>query len=374
MSLKKPITKLLIIKLHAFGDLVIATPAIRRLREGLPDAQIDLLTVNWTAPAVMNSPHIDNLIISKDELFFKRSVRIVIPLFRLIARLRREQYQGAVIFHRHRMMERFANFVGIPNRFGFHGDMFLKDSKRSVLLDENRHSAVTAWELADLAVHELGGVAVQTPQLDDLCYEMFITKSEKHQANIALTQVGLESKKFVSIFPGGAINPQDTSLVRRWSVQGFVKLTQWLTEVKEMPVLLMGANSDKGVCAKIANKTKAIDVSGNYNLRLTAAITQQARLAVSNDSGPLHMASAVGIPVIGLFGPTGASYKLPPGSCSFEVSAGLPCSPCYFTYFKGCIFDSMRCQEELTVDKVTQVLQRALDTTSVSPISVKEPI
>lgn len=111
--------KLLIVKLHALGDLVIATPAIRRLRTGLKDARIDLLTTEWSAPAMEGNPNLDRLIVVDDAIFFNPGIGTFIPTVRLIGKLRREKYDAAVIFHQHRFIKLFVKMTGISKRFGF---------------------------------------------------------------------------------------------------------------------------------------------------------------------------------------------------------------------------------------------------------------
>jgi len=357
--------KILIVKLHALGDLVIATPAIRHLRHRLPDTTIDLLTVKWTAPAVINSPHIDQIKIAADDIFFNRSFNTVLPTLRLLKEIRNEGYDAAVVFHRNPMIERFIRLCGVKQRYHFHSDLFVRGSNCSVLLDEQRHSAITAWELAELAVNQLTGRRSNGTRLQELKYEWFISDAEEETANTILNEYQLEDGKFAVIYPGGAVNPQDTSLVKRWSEDRFAELTDWLTNSANLPVVLLGADSDSDSCTAIRKKADrdVLNLSGKYDLRISAAITSKARIAVSNDSGPLHVASAVNTPVVGIFGPTGATHKLPPGNNSFEASCNLPCSPCYFTYFKGCIFDSIKCQELLTADMVIKVTEQTLEST-----------
>lgn len=358
--------KILIVKLHALGDLVIVTPAIRHLRERMPDATIDLLTVNWSAAAVMNSPHIDKLNVVDDDIFFNRSLKTVLPTIQLVREIRKEKYDAAVIFHSNPMIKRFVRLCGIKQRFSFHSDPFNNGQEFSVLLDEQRHSAITAWELAELAVARLTGVRTENARLQDLKYEWFITDDESKQIDVILAERGLEAGAFAVIFPGGAVNPQDTSFVKRWSSGKFSEVAYWLSDTADLPVVLLGAGSDVRICSGIQERlAKHVhNLSGRYDLRITAAITSKARIALSNDSGPLHVASAVCCPVVGIFGPTGANNKLPPGEGSFVASADLQCSPCYFTYFKGCIHENIECQDQLTPDMVINVLEQALNKTA----------
>jgi len=356
--------KLLVVKLHALGDLTIATPAIRRLRDGLPEARIDLLTTSWSAPAVVANPCIDRLIVIRDEIFFSPGLRTLPPTAKLLLELRRERYDAALIFHRRRAVELFIKAAGIPDRYRFNGG----EDGKSVLLDEGRHSALTAWELADLMVRKLGGEEVQPPGLEGLRYEWFVQPDEAQRARDLLVQSGVGERPFAVFLPGGGVNPRVNSRVKRWGTSGFAALAEWLRNEAGFQILLLGGSSDRSACAEVADEAmvEVIDLSGGLDIRLSAAVMALSGLVVSGDSGPLHIAAAVGVPVVGIFGPTGVRHKLPPGDRVYAASLGLPCSPCFFGAFSGCIFDRIRCLEELPVETVEDAVRKALEhTTSV---------
>ncbi len=350
--------KILAVKLHALGDLVIATPALRRLREGLPGARIELLTTRWTAPAAQGNPAVDRMMVIDDGLFYAPGVRTLPSTIRLVRRLAREGYDAAVLFHRHRMVDRLIAFAGIDVRFRFSD----RETRRSVFLNERRHSALTAWELADLAVRESDGITVAPPELSRLRYEWFVSDDEERSAVRVMRESGLESGRFVVIFPGGGVNPNSRDVVRRWGVQRFAELARRLFHQPGVRIVLSGGGSDEAVSAAIAREcgTGAVNLCGRLHIRIAAALTRHAAVAVANDSGPLHIAAAVGTPVVGIFGPTGVDVKSPPGGTNRAVSLNLPCSPCYFGVFKGCIFDRPRCLEELTVDMVCAAVRELL--------------
>ncbi|MDP8237459.1 MAG: glycosyltransferase family 9 protein [Candidatus Hatepunaea meridiana] len=357
--------KLLIVKLHALGDLVIATPAIRRLSEGLENVKIDLLTTSYSAPAVKGNPYVDNCIVIRDELFFKPGLKTLLPTLRLILRLRKTRYDAAVIFHQHSMIRLFIRFMGISKRFSFDID----NTDDSVFLDDNRHSVLTALELADLAISRLGGSIKPLPLLNDLKYEWYVQPEENQQTEeILQRRFANETKQssiplnFAVILPGGGVNPKAQDKVKRWPIENFIGLIEQITNNLKFKIVLLGGKSDREVAEIIVNKTNTqiINLCGETDLRLSAAIMKNSRVVICNDSGPLHIAAAVGAPVVGIFGPTGVRHKLPPGKSSLAACLWLPCSPCYFSVFKGCIFDKIRCLEDLSVDDVMKVVYQVI--------------
>ncbi len=350
--------RILIVKLHALGDFVIATPAIRRLKETLPQTRLDLLTTEWTAPAAVGNPDLNQIIAAPDSLFFKPKPASGAPLLSLLYKLRRRSYDAAVIFHVHPAIDAFIALAGISRRFRFGR----KAAGRCVLLDEDRHSALTNCELVDEALSELTGRREEPARLADLRYRWFIQEEEKRTASLLLGEVGLEPGSFISVFPGGGSNPGADGLEKRWGLAHFQSLVQRITRELPYAVALMGGNSDVEAAEQVKKAVGegVVNLCGQLPMRISAAVMAQSTAAVSNDSGPLHIAAAVGVPCVGLFGPTGIEHKLPPGPFAVGVSSGLPCSPCYFTVFKGCLFDSIRCLENLTVERVLQGLKMAL--------------
>jgi len=339
--------------------LVIASPAIRRLCKGLNDARFDLLTTNWTAPAAVGNPCINQTITINSKVFFSPSLWSIAPAIQLLSAIKHQRYDAAVIFHRHRLIENFIWLAGIEKRFCFNG----RNKFRSIHLAENRHSALTAWELADLTVRGLGGEKTEYPTLDDLKYEWYIEDCDYKNADIILRTAGLTGKDFVTIFPGGGVNPNSSESVRRWSVEKYAELSKRIMDELGLRIVILGSETDSEAAISVSRKTGTgvVNLCGKSDIRSTAAIMKRSHLVISNDSGPLHIAAGIGAPVVGIFGPTGVKLKMPSGKKSFSAALGLPCSPCYFSTFRACIFDRIRCMDDLTVDKVMPVVMRALD-------------
>ncbi|MBT3231183.1 MAG: glycosyltransferase family 9 protein [Calditrichaeota bacterium] len=374
--------KLLVVKLHALGDLVIITPAIKRLRDGFPDAMIDLLTTDWAAPAVVSNPRFDQIYVESNRFFFDPGIKSVVPLVRLVKKLRGKNYDAAVVFHSNLKIHTFVRAFGITKTFKFrsaaNAGNFINGSENSIPLDEERHSALTAWELADLAANKLSGKSIKTHGLDNLHYEWYIQESESAEAMRILELSELKSHNFAVVMPGGGVNPNSKEMVRRWDSEKFANLIFKIQNEHETPVVIMGGKSDIVVCQDVKKRVDGLlnkdgwgnghtnrrsfplDWSGEHDLRIAAAIMNEAKFVITNDTGPLHIAGALGVPTIGIFGPTGYRLKLPPGKNCFSANTNLPCSPCYFSSFKNCIFDNIRCMDQLEVKDVMKVIGKAL--------------
>jgi len=350
--------KILIVKLHALGDLVIATPAIRRLRQGFPDAHIELLTTDWAEPAIRGSRLVDEVISVPSDLFFAKNLASMNGLARLLFNIRARKYDASIAFHLSRKIHSWIALGGINNRFGFNSAV----SGNFIPLDEQRHSALTAWELADLTVRSLGGIQFSPASIADLKYDWVVTSAEGALAAEHLAGMGI-IEPYATLFPGGGTNPSASAHEKRWTPEGFTQLAKWLRDERNMKVLVMGSSSDASCAAEVAGMAgeNVMCLAGKTDVRTTAAIIARSVIAVSNDSAPMHIASAVGTPTLGIFGPTGAVAKAPLGDRCSAISLGLPCSPCYFATFKGCIFDTIRCMQELSAEKVINAAAALLD-------------
>jgi ADP-heptose:LPS heptosyltransferase len=166
--------------------------------------------------------------------------------------------------------------------------------------------------------------------------------------------------------PFVVLNPNagELALERRWSVERFAELADKLLARFGGKVVLVGAPAERayvaGMLAKIQARERVIDLAGATSLPELVALFAEARLLVSNDTGPLHLACAVGTPTVSIFGPESPLLFGPRGPQHRVISRGLACSPCLNIYngrTVTCRFATTRCVAEIGVE---QVLETAL--------------
>lgn len=341
------------------------TPAISRIREGFPEANIDILTTKWSAPAVENNPKLNKFHVIDERLFFNPGLATILPTLKLILKLRREKYSCAVIFHANKVVHKFISTLGIRDKFNY--DFTPKGSKSTIYLNPEVHSAITAWKLADLAVNNLSGDNAEAPLLEDLRYEWYLSESERTIAEDIIANQNLRPKEFIVVMPGGGENPRTTDYVRRWNSNKFKDVIDLLLKNTDYRIVLMGGNSDIEMCEEIQRNLDSplANWAGSHPMRISAAIMKLSRLVLVNDTGPLHIAAALGVPLVAIFGPTGDNLKLPPGEFSYSIKTGISCSPCYYDSFHACIHDNIKCMNDLTVEQVYEkmlfVLEKSFD-------------
>jgi lipopolysaccharide heptosyltransferase II len=146
-----------------------------------------------------------------------------------------------------------------------------------------------------------------------------------------------------------AINPVAKWATKLWSIAKFAKLADRLIAEHDARIVFTGSQSDREVIARIGSlmKHEATNLAGETNLKILAALYERTRVAVVTDTGPMHLAAAVGTPVVALFGPTAPWRTGPSGSGHQVIRVGLECSPCFK---RQC--PSIECMEKISVEQV----------------------
>jgi heptosyltransferase-2 len=237
-------------------------------------------------------------------------------------------------------------WANIPERVGYHGEArYGLLTRRLPNPDKHARPPMVAWYGA------LAGSGVPTDaqprmQVSDQACEM------------AMHAQGVQAQRYFVLVPGAEYGP-----AKRWPAAHFAALAVQLVAQHQMPVLLLGSNKDADVCAQIASTVKAAysgachDLAGRTSLQDAIALVAGARAMVSNDSGLMHVAAALGVPQVALFG-SSSPLHTPPLSPLAQVvwlkndasyQPALDCAPCFA---RQCPLGHTRCLEDVTVAMV----------------------
>lgn len=300
------------------GDVVLASPALRALSRERPDLELVALVKPGALPAVEGFPGI-------------ASVRTLVgtrprDLWREAGALRREGFRAALIFPKGFREALLACLAGIPVRAG------LATDRRSILLthpvpftrrDWERHHALQfGMVLAALGI-ALDG---ETPLFP-------VGEKERREAARVMGELGLEPGRFVAFHITASKAP------RAWHAERFAAVARGLRSDAGLGAVLVGSPSDADAHAAFrAHCPEAVDLAGGLSLRGAAALFERSALFVGSDSGPMHIAAAVGGKVVAVFGPGSPPKTAPPVPPERlrVVYSGLPCSPCRQAFFKDC--------------------------------------
>ncbi|MCX7726976.1 MAG: lipopolysaccharide heptosyltransferase II [Chitinispirillaceae bacterium] len=344
------IKRILIIRWCCIGDVLQTTPLIRALRKRFPDAQIDYMTNNWSRAVLENNPYLNSIINYRE-----RSFSFLLYQQRLF-RKENKKYDVVFVCDDSLFPILMAFFTGAKYRIGFNAN------NRGFLLTHSvKRYFGDKWHVID-AYLELGrivGVKDEGMKMD-----MFLTQEEIAWAKkfIEEKKISLD-RKIICIFPGGASNPGDVMPSRRWIPQRYGKVSEILHNIFDVEIILMGANSD----LEIINEVKryvSYDIKvivGETTLRQVAAIIKHCHLLIGNDTGPLHMAAALGIPTICIFGPSDPLKHTPPGNEHIGLRGNIDCDPCNrITMGGAAICPNVPCMYSLTEDKVIEAAKRLI--------------
>ncbi len=324
--------RILVVAPNWIGDALLAQPLFARLHEKHPDAALDALAPGWTAPVLRRMPELEAITEAPLE-----HGRLQLGLRWRLARLLRERdYDQAIVLPNTFKSALAPFFARIPRRVGFLGE-----SRHGLLnvvhrLDEEA-LPLMAERYAQLA--ELPGEPPRRPLLP--------ARLEVDEANlaIAIARLGLErSRPVVALCPGAEYGP-----AKRWPARHFAALARTLAE-RERNVWLIGSAADRPLGDQIAQASRgaATNLCGRTDLPTAIDLLSVAEAVVTNDSGLLHVASALGRPLVALYGSSSPDHT-PPLSSARLVSLGIECSPCFA---RECPLGHFRCLNDLAPDRV----------------------
>ena len=318
----------LVIQTAFLGDVVLSTPLLSALAER--HGAVDVVTTPLAAPLLETLPAV-----RKVFPYDKRGAdRGWGGLNSLARRLQEQSYTQAYLPHRSLRSAALAMLARIPARIGFSGGW-------SFLYTEARPKPRTGHETDRLLALANDAQGVYRPQLRPTPEDQQVAK-------------GLIDGDFVALAPGSIWGS------KRWPY--YAELAAKLGA----DVVVVGGRDDAGLGDDIVRaveggrgRSKAVNACGKLTLRQSAALIGEARLLVTNDSAPLHLATAMGTPVVALFGPTVTEFgfgPLRPGDVALGVQ-GLECRPCSPHGPPACPLRHHRCMRELTVAAVLAAIE-----------------
>jgi len=342
--------RILVIKLIAIGDLVVALPTIKALKKSFPKTYLAILITPRVKEVVEGFPYLDK-IIYYDILDKDKGIR---GLFKIISLLKKEGFDLVLeLDHYYRITSLITFFAGIKNRVGFdlpgQGRRGLVTSKVPYLA--NVHEVETFLEAAR-------GVGADIS--DKELVEIWTSDQDKDYVDKFLKEVEVTKEDFlIGIHPG--TGPSATS--RRWAPEKFGKLADWLIKEKKAKVIFTGANSEINLINEsvTAMSSKPIIAAGRINLKQFAELCRRCKLFIAVDTGPLHIAAAMKTRVIGLYGPNTPIKWGPYGKEHITIYKNLPCSPCtkqYLGQVSKC--KNPKCMEEIEVEEVMKAVETVM--------------
>lgn len=328
--------KILVIKLRAIGDVILATPVLENLRQAFPQAQIDFLTEKPCAPIVEGHPAVHEvLVLDRKQKGASRA---------LVQQVRQRRYDVVFDLFGNPRSAVLTWLSGAPMRVGF---LFRGRKYAYTLKVEPRGDRVHEVEFNLDALR-----ALQIPIVSRQLHVAVDVESESFAAQF-WRENNLEDRLAIGLNASGGWH------TKRWPLENFAQLGDRLHRELNAVVLLWWGPGELEDMKTIAQKMQAPSLlAPPTSLKQLAALLSRMTLLVSNDSGPLHLAAAMDTRVVGIYGPTRPDLQGPWGDGhETVVKTGLPCLGCNGVTCKIVTHD---CMKQLGVEVVWQAVRRAL--------------
>lgn len=351
--------KILVNALSGIGDALMFTPALSILKRELPDAQIDAFVMFKGVQDLCES--LDEI----DDVYYHDMITSSkISNLRYIYSLRKNEYDISInVYPSNRKEYNIVNMlIGAPKRAGV--KYIRKDRLNLGFLNNFRIEENDDLHCAEENIKQIENLLnIKADEIPSLNFP--IPKEEEQFAEEYLKSMNILDTDFIIGIHAGC-SVLKNHINRRWSPENFAELISKLIEKKNAKVLLFGGPDENELKGNIVSKvgsTQLINVE-TKNLRETAAVIQCSDLFVTNDSGLMHIAAALGCKIVPIIGPTNENYIHPWKTESKTVSLNLECAPCFYyspkplTCYRHDV--KFKCLKESSVESVFKVVEEII--------------
>jgi len=340
--LNKACKNVLVRGVNWVGDAVMTLPALRALKKALPEARISLLVKPWVSPLFEKDPHVDEIILYSEEYHG------IMGKIRISRMLHEKGFCSAVLFQNAFDAAFIAFLAGIKERVGYNRDGrgFLLTTAVPVPANGQKIHHIHYY------LNLLERVGIRTGFSTPFIY---LSLEERLAARDQLKDM---KRPILGINPGAAYGS-----AKRWFPERFAEVANWFLKDTMGSVVIFGGKNEVGIAQeinKLIPESKLL-LAGKTSLRELVSLISESDVFLTNDSGPLHIAYAVGTPLIAIFGSTDPELTGPPPqseiSSSVVVTHDISCGPCFE---RTCENNDLRCMYDITSDDVYLSIKRIL--------------
>ncbi len=333
--------RILVIKLRYLGDVLLSTPVVASLRARFPRALLSMLVNPGTEVMIAENPHLDEVLVVERSPSPLRQLRFALGL-------RRRRFDLVVDLTDADRAAILSGVTGAAVRVGFNRE----DRWRGLLYTHVvpvRQQPIPMVRQHLMALDTLGIPVVESRPL------LRVRLADEAAAGAALSEVGIgPGERFVAVHPGARW------WFKSWPAERFAGLIDFVQGKLGVKVVLLGGDQERGSVDAILGQieTGVRSLVGRLGLLELAALVRRAALFVGNDNGPMHIAAAMGRPVVGLFGPSDPRVWGPAGQGHATVYKGIDCRPCFP---RGCRRGEENCMRLIGLEEVTPLVERMLE-------------
>jgi heptosyltransferase-2 len=345
------IKKVLIRGTNWVGDAVMSVPAMREIRRSLPESRISLLIRPWVRDVYGGADFLDE-IITYDKGGLHRGLS---GRRRLVSELRSREFDLAILFQNAFEAALLVWWAGIPVRIGYARDYRSVLLSHAIPIDPEVRQAHQAYYYLGL----LAGAGFveprpwRGPRPLPAC-NLEVRQSDREAARDILHRAGVEDGAvLIGLNPGASYGG-----AKRWLPDRFAEVADQLAGKYSARIILFGSGAELPMSQYVAERMKypSVNLAGRTTLGQLMGLIKECVLLVTNDSGPMHLAAALGVPQVAIFGSTSDVATGPSSDLAEVVRVPAECSPCFL---RECPTD-FRCMTGITASQVIEAAERKL--------------
>ena len=335
----RQIKRVLFVRIDRIGDMVLSTPVFKSLKAANPLLEITILASSGNSPLLVNNPNVDHMISYNPAKGLQ-------SLLSVIGKLRNNKFDLAIDpYDNYRLTSALIVFLsGAKWRVGY------SCYGREIFFNIKVERPPDDTHFIDVVLNSIEPLGIATK---DRVPEIFITKDEEKKGREWLAQTGIENKPIVGIHPGAYYESQ------RWPTEYYADFIVRLRENRDFEAILFGGPSDSSVINHIKSRLNGkIPICEDKDLRRVLALISECKLFICNNSGPLHMAAALGVPTISFMGPSQKVRWWPAGEKHIVLRVDdLPCIGCNSGQ---CKIGTHNCMDQITPETVLNMVRNLL--------------
>lgn len=371
--------RILVAQTIFLGDLILTLPLIQQLKKSFPSSEIDVLVLKGLENVLHNNPNIST-VLTYDKKGDEKGIR---GIFKIAKRLRYNKYDVAFI-----LPGSFKTAIAVylsrtRRRIGTNHSTGLLLFKERIKYPEELSESPGGWRtlVVENFWRRLGGKNSIVSKLftDVVTINPNIHAVDRHLQLLELLNI-IANERLPTLHPSKddenivdeylkvtksdeiiSIAPGSVWATKRWSNPKYIELIKKLI-VSKYSVLLIGGDEDKIICSNIessVNSNQLINLCGKLSILQSAVAIKKSKTLVTNDSAPLHIASAVNTPCVALFGPTVQEFGFTPiGNSYIIVEKNLECRPCTPHGGEYCPIWTHDCMEMISVEEVFEAIKK----------------
>ena len=351
--------KILIINPYGIGDVLFTTPIISNLRRAYPKSSIAYLANHRTVDFLKFNPDITKVFVyNRDEFveaYRKSPLKFIRKWFEFFNSIKQEGFDLAFDFSLNSTFSFLTAACGIKKRIGYdyRGRGKFLSNKVQLIGFEGKHVVdyfLGLLKFVDVPVVDRH-LTLAVPDQDIQWAQDWL---DKNKVDI--------HKPLVAVFPGGGASWGNQARYRLWGADKYAHLVDKIIENFDAAIILLGDSKDETLCREVSRLAHfpLYNAVGQTSLLGLAALFKQCRAAIINDAGSVHVAVAVGVKALSIYGPVDPNVYGPyPPEEHVTVQKGLPCQPCY-RRFRMPHCSHISCLRDLSVEEVYRKVQNIL--------------